>query len=160
MCQISQLRSGSPCATATEINEEHQKCRLLTHPGLPSPDPPPLPVFTGHEQDKPKNKQDKRLIVQGLMQAQERPKTISGGLSGSSSFNCFLSPFLFLFFFFSFFFPSFFLQSFQKAAASQRDKPACCSWALLCVPSPTPLKLGSNKELSIMLLLFKTIPDK
>lgn len=127
-------------------------------PWVLSPDPPPLPVFTGHEQDKPKNKQDKRLIVQGLLQAQERPKTISGGLSGSSSFNCFLSLFFFFLFFPSFFFSP--LQSFQKAAASQRDKPACCSWALLCVPSPTPLKLGSNKELSIMLLLFKTIPDK
>lgn len=47
VCQISQLRSGSPCATATEINSEHQECSLLTHPGLLSQNPPPLPVFTG-----------------------------------------------------------------------------------------------------------------
>lgn len=30
VCQISQLRSGPSCATATEINEEHQQYSLLT----------------------------------------------------------------------------------------------------------------------------------
>lgn len=50
-----------------------------SHPGLLSQNPPPLPcVYGWWARDKTENKQDKRLIVRGLLQAQERPKTIGG----------------------------------------------------------------------------------
>lgn len=75
---------------ASEMQAPHTPWASITKPSSPPH------VYRARTRDKPKNKQDKTLIVHGLLQAQERPKTISGGLSRTSRFNCFLSLFFFL----------------------------------------------------------------
>lgn len=76
-----------------------------------------------------------------------------GGLFRSSSFNCFLFSIQI------YFLPC---EAFKKQQPHKgTNLPAAAglqSPARACLP-PALLKLGSNKELSIMLLLFKTIPD-
>lgn len=80
VCQISQLRSGSPCTTATEINQEHQKCSLSAHPGLLSQNPPPLPVFTGDEQEtNQKTSKTKDWLCKVCCKPGRGPRQLVGG---------------------------------------------------------------------------------
>lgn len=81
-----------------------------------------------------------------LVQTQERLKTIRGYLEVLGLIACFFLP------------CKAFERQFHKGA-NLPAAPGLQSTAPVCLPPPL-VKLGGNKELSIMLLLFKMITDK
>lgn len=110
-------------------------------------------MFTGDEQEtNQKTSKTKDWLCMVCCKPGRGPRQL-GGLSRSSSFNCFL------FLIQIYFLPCKALKNQQPhKGANLPAVPGLQSSARVCLPPPL-LKLGSNKDLSIMLLLFKTITD-